>query len=119
MASQGPLALDGWPCSVATMTQRILILGGTGEARRLAARLAERQNLEVTLSLAGRTASPLAQPVPTRVGGFGGVEGLADHLQREAVAVLIDATHPYAERMSESDMKAVASFVAHAAGAAK
>src|SRR5258707_14175485 len=48
---------------------RILILGGTTEARRLAERLAGRLDLAVTLSLAGRTAAPAAQPVPVRIGG--------------------------------------------------
>jgi precorrin-6A/cobalt-precorrin-6A reductase len=76
--------------------RRILILGGTMEARRLAERLAGRADLAVTLSLAGRTASPVAQPVPVRIGGFGGAEGLAAHLAAERIDALIDATHPYA-----------------------
>jgi precorrin-6A/cobalt-precorrin-6A reductase len=75
---------------------RVLILGGTLEARRLAERLASRADLAVTLSLAGRTAAPAAQAVPVRVGGFGGANGLADYLSRERIAALIDATHPYA-----------------------
>jgi precorrin-6A/cobalt-precorrin-6A reductase len=79
---------------------RILILGGTTEARQLAGRLATRPDLAVTLSLAGRTAAPAAQPVPLRIGGFGGVAGLADHLRRENIAALIDATHPYAATIS-------------------
>jgi precorrin-6A/cobalt-precorrin-6A reductase len=76
--------------------RRILILGGTTEARRLAERLAGRHDLAVTLSLAGRTAKPAPQPVPVRIGGFGGAEGLAAHLATERIDVLIDATHPYA-----------------------
>jgi precorrin-6A/cobalt-precorrin-6A reductase len=80
--------------------RRILILGGTAEARQLAARLAGRSDLEVTLSLAGRTAAPAAQRVPVRSGGFGGVEGLAAHLREQRVDALIDATHPYAAAMS-------------------
>src|ERR1700686_57100 len=76
--------------------RRILILGGTTEARRLAERLAGRQDLAVTLSLAGRTANPAAQPVPVRIGGFGGAEGLAAYLAAERIDALIDATHPYA-----------------------
>jgi precorrin-6A/cobalt-precorrin-6A reductase len=79
---------------------RILILGGTTEARRIAQALASRQDVEVTLSLAGRTEAPTQQPVPVRVGGFGGAEGLARHLRAERVDLLIDATHPYAARMS-------------------
>ena len=58
--------------------------------------LAKRKNLAVTLSLAGRTAEPLEQPVPVRRGGFGGAEGLASYLRAERIDVLIDATHPYA-----------------------
>lgn len=80
--------------------RRILLLGGTAEARDLAARLAERRDLAVTLSLAGRTLDPAPQPVPVRTGGFGGVEGLADYLEREAVSLVIDATHPFARRIS-------------------
>jgi precorrin-6A/cobalt-precorrin-6A reductase len=80
--------------------RRILILGGTGEARQLAARLAARADLAVTLSLAGRTASPAAQAVPVRIGGFGGARGLADYLAAERIDALIDATHPYAATMS-------------------
>jgi precorrin-6A/cobalt-precorrin-6A reductase len=79
---------------------RILILGGTTEARGLAERLATRADLDITLSLAGRTMSPVALPVPVRSGGFGGARGLADYLVRERVGVLIDATHPYANIIS-------------------
>jgi precorrin-6A/cobalt-precorrin-6A reductase len=83
-------------------TMRVLILGGTTEARRLTERLAPRRDLAVTLSLAGRTGNPLPHPVPLRIGGFGGAEGLAEHLRRERIARLIDATHPYAAVMSEN-----------------
>jgi precorrin-6A/cobalt-precorrin-6A reductase len=79
---------------------RILILGGTTEARRLAERLANRADLEVAVSLAGRTGSPVAHAVPVRVGGFGGARGLADYLSAERVDGLIDATHPYASTIS-------------------
>ncbi len=87
---------------------RILILGGTAEARHLAERLHTRRDLHITLSLAGRTASPAPQPVPVRVGGFGGVAGLADYLRSERIDALIDGTHPYAATIS-----------AHAAEAAR
>jgi precorrin-6A/cobalt-precorrin-6A reductase len=79
---------------------RILILGGTAEARGLAQRLAGRSDLAVTLSLAGRTAVPAVQPVPVRIGGFGGASGLADYLSAERVDAFIDATHPYAAIIS-------------------
>ena len=88
--------------------KRILILGGTTEARRLAERLASRTDLAVTLSLAGRTAAPAAQPVPVRIGGFGGAAGLAAYLAAQAIDVLIDATHPYAAQISANAAEAAA-----------
>jgi precorrin-6A/cobalt-precorrin-6A reductase len=80
--------------------RHILILGGTAEARQLAGRLSHRHDLAITLSLAGRTAAPAEQPVPVRIGGFGGPEGLAAYLAAERIDALIDATHPYAAIMS-------------------
>lgn len=88
------------------MTHRILILGGTTEARHLAGKLVRREDFSVTLSLAGRTESPVAQGVPVRIGGFGGAEGLAAHLGQEKVDLLIDATHPYAARISANAAEA-------------
>ena len=85
---------------------RILILGGTAGARELAGALAKREDLAVTLSLAGRTAEPLEQPVPVRRGGFGGAEGLASYLRAEQIDVLIDATHPYAAAISANAAEA-------------
>jgi precorrin-6A/cobalt-precorrin-6A reductase len=85
---------------------RVLILGGTAEARMLAERLAGRPDLEVTLSLAGRTASPARQPVPVRRGGFGGAAGLAGYLMSERIDALIDATHPYASVISANAVAA-------------
>src|SRR5215468_980336 len=73
-----------------TRDMRVLILGGTMEARQLAERLARRSDLAVTLSLAGRTTTPASQPVPVRVGGFGGARGLADYLSRQGIDKLID-----------------------------
>jgi len=80
--------------------KRILILGGTAEARDLAGRLAGRADLSVTLSLAGRTLDPAPQPVPVRTGGFGGAAGLQAYLAKEVVDLLVDATHPFAKRIS-------------------
>ncbi|NEI72668.1 cobalt-precorrin-6A reductase [Rhizobium lusitanum] len=87
---------------------RILILGGTTEARALAATLAPRADLDVVLSLAGRTADPAAQPVPIRSGGFGGAEGLARYLRDEAIDLVVDATHPFAARISANAARATA-----------
>ena len=60
----------------------------------------------MTLSLAGRTASPAPQPVPVRSGGFGGAAGLADYLAKERIGSLIDATHPYAAVISANAAEA-------------
>jgi precorrin-6A/cobalt-precorrin-6A reductase len=79
---------------------RVLILGGTTEASALARLLAGDARFEATLSLAGRTSAPSAQPIATRVGGFGGAEGLARFLREQQIDALIDATHPYAARIS-------------------
>lgn len=77
----------------------ILLLGGTTEASALA-RLLASQGLRATLSYAGRTEHPRAQPVPCRIGGFGGVGGLVAYLREHGVTHLVDATHPFAARMS-------------------
>jgi len=79
---------------------RLLILGGTGEARELGESLAGRADLTVTVSLAGRTARPAAQAVAVRVGGFGGAAGLAAYLRAQHIDALIDATHPFAVTIS-------------------
>lgn len=60
------------------------------------------------LSYAGRTEHPRAQAIPTRVGGFGGVEGLADYMTRQGVTHLVDATHPFAARISANAIAAAA-----------
>ncbi|PIK69737.1 cobalt-precorrin-6A reductase, partial [Methylobacterium frigidaeris] len=81
---------------------RILILGGTTEAASLVRLLADHAAYDVTLSLAGRTAAPLSLPARTRIGGFGGAEGLAAYLREHAIAALIDATHPFAKVISRN-----------------
>jgi len=88
--------------------RRVLILGGSAEARRLAGLLAGRSDLAVTLSLAGRTAAPASQPVQVRIGGFGGADGLRDYLSAQRVDVLVDATHPYASQISAHAVRASA-----------
>jgi precorrin-6A/cobalt-precorrin-6A reductase len=79
---------------------RVLILGGTTEANRLAATVANDPRIDAVLSYAGRTESPTPPPIPWRVGGFGGIDGLADYLRKEKIARVIDATHPFAAQMS-------------------
>ena len=88
--------------------RRLLILGGTSEAAVLARRLAGSPDIDATLSLAGRTRAPAAQPLPTRAGGFGGVEGLRRWLRDHSVDCVVDATHPFAARMSANAAAACA-----------
>ena len=83
------------------MHPNLLILAGTTEATAFARHAAE-LGLEGTVSFAGRVARPLRQPLPQRVGGFGGAEGLAAYLEEHQVTHLIDATHPFAEQMSRN-----------------
>jgi precorrin-6A/cobalt-precorrin-6A reductase len=92
--------------SSAMAKHHILILGGTTEARRLAERLADRQDIEAVVSLAGRTADPRPLPLPTRIGGFGGTDGLIAYLAKEKIDLLIDATHPFANQISYNAAKA-------------
>lgn len=84
---------------------RILLLGGTTEAGRVAQALAD-AGIAAVYSYAGRTDAPVTQPLPQRVGGFGGAEGLASFLREEAISNVIDATHPFAARMSANAVAA-------------
>ncbi|RZK02886.1 MAG: cobalt-precorrin-6A reductase [Novosphingobium sp.] len=96
-------------------TPNILLLGGTSEASALARLLATRGDAAV-FSYAGRTTNPRGQPLPLRVGGFGGVTGLIDYLRRHGITHLIDATHPFAATMSAHALEAArATDVAHVA----
>ncbi|WP_432195070.1 cobalt-precorrin-6A reductase [Streptomyces sp. bgisy027] len=91
--------------------RHILILGGTTEARELAAVLAARPGVRVTTSLAGRVSRPGAVDGDVRIGGFGGAEGLADWLRAEHVDFLVDATHPFAESITANAARAARSAV--------
>ncbi|GGF06073.1 precorrin-6A reductase [Aliidongia dinghuensis] len=82
------------------MKRRLLILGGTGEAAMLARHLTGRADLDIVSSLAGRVAAPSLPTGAVRVGGFGGVDGLAAYLKAERIDAVVDATHPFAARMS-------------------
>jgi precorrin-6A/cobalt-precorrin-6A reductase len=83
-----------------TATRHLLLLAGSGEARALAGALAARPGWRVTASLAGAVRAPLPQGVPTRTGGFGGDTGFAQWLADHRVAAVVDATHPFAARIS-------------------
>ncbi|MFC9556502.1 cobalt-precorrin-6A reductase [Rhodococcus sp. NPDC056960] len=79
---------------------RILILGGTGEARALAGALADMPGVEAVSSLAGRVRAPRLPVGDVRVGGFGGADGLAEWLRGHRVDAIVDATHPFAARIT-------------------
>jgi precorrin-6A/cobalt-precorrin-6A reductase len=86
---------------------RALILGGTGDANQLADALI-RAKIDAVYSYAGRTKIPLPHALPTRIGGFGGAEGLADFITAEKITHVIDATHPFAAEMSRHAVTACA-----------
>lgn len=75
----------------------LLVLGGTGEARQIAKRLAGQ---DAVISLAGATRAPEEQALPTRVGGFGGDDGFRSYLQEAGITAVLDATHPFAQRIT-------------------
>lgn len=82
------------------MSERILILGGTYEARTLANRLSDETNHMIITSLAGRTDNPTLPNSDVRIGGFGGVDGLTQYLKEHDITLLVDAVHPFAARIS-------------------
>ncbi len=90
------------------MKLNVLVLGGTAEGRELGERLHGDARFEVLVSFAGRTASLVRPAVPHRIGGFGGARGLAEFLQRGPFQALVDATHPFAARMSANAVEAAA-----------
>src|SRR5436309_1815209 len=79
--------------------ERILIFGGTAEARALAAALVE-AGFKVVTSLAGVTTSPNLPEGEIRIGGLGGSAGIAAYALRENIAAIVDATHPFAAQIS-------------------
>lgn len=85
---------------------RVLLLGGTGEARSLAARL--HPDMEVISSLAGRVPDPALPVGQVRIGGFGGAEGLADWLRGNDITAVVDATHPFAATITANAARAAA-----------
>lgn len=87
---------------------KVLILAGTAEARALSHRLDARPDVEVVVSLAGRTAAAADHGGTVRVGGFHGIDGLEHHLVHEKVDAVVDATHPFAATMSAHAARAAA-----------
>ena len=81
---------------------RVLLLGGTSESWQLAAILAERSDIILISSLAGRVSQPRFPKGLVRIGGFGGINGLISYLEAERIAGIIDATHPFAIRISQN-----------------
>ncbi|MET9115330.1 cobalt-precorrin-6A reductase [Streptomyces longwoodensis] len=90
------------------MSPHVLILGGTTEARELAAVLAARPGVRVTTSLAGRVSRPGALDGEVRTGGFGGAGGLAAWIRDQDVAAVVDATHPFAAGITANAARAAA-----------
>lgn len=89
------------------MRANLLILAGTTEATAFANAAAE-AGLAGTVSFAGRVERPKRQPLPQRIGGFGGVAGLVAYLRAEKITHVIDATHPFAAQMSRNAVAACA-----------
>jgi precorrin-6A/cobalt-precorrin-6A reductase len=87
---------------------RVLILGGTADANRLAEAVASDPHIDAVLSYAGRTENPKPPPIAWRVGGFGGIDGLKHYLLAEKIARVVDATHPFAAQMSAHAVAACA-----------
>lgn len=87
---------------------RVLILGGTADANRLAQAVANDPRIDAVLSYAGRTENPTLPPIAWRLGGFGGVAGLVDYLRAENIVRVVDATHSFAAQMSAHAVAACA-----------
>ncbi len=81
---------------------RVLLLGGTGDALRIARQLGH----EHVYSLAGLGKVPDDLTCEVRVGGFGGSEGMARYIEEQRIALVIDATHPYAAQISANAVRA-------------
>lgn len=84
---------------------RVLLLGGTTEATALAHAFAS-AGIDAIFSYAGRTENPVAQPLPTRLGGYGGINGLADYIIDAQITHVVDATHPFATQISRNAVEA-------------
>ncbi|WP_299699032.1 cobalt-precorrin-6A reductase [uncultured Tateyamaria sp.] len=89
------------------MRANLLILAGTTETTAFA-NAAAKAGLAGMVSFAGRVERPKRQPLPQRIGGFGGVDGLVAHMRDEQITHVIDATHPFAAQMSRNAVEACA-----------
>ncbi|MEV3962832.1 cobalt-precorrin-6A reductase [Nocardia sp. NPDC050193] len=87
---------------------RILLLGGTGEARELARLLTGEREHEIVSSLAGRVSAPIRPAGEVRIGGFGGAHGLREWLADNRIELVVDATHPFAEVITANAAQATA-----------
>ena len=87
------------------MPHNLLILGGTTEASSLAEYISK-TDVKATISYAGRVERIRQQPIPKRIGGFGGITGLVRYLKSENITHVVDATHPFASQMSQNAIAA-------------
>ena len=83
---------------------KILIIGGTSESNKLADSLSD--SFITILSLQGNTEKPRLGNYLSRIGGFGGVEGLKDYLLNEPIDAVVDASHPYSKQISNNVLAA-------------
>lgn len=90
------------------MTGHVLVLGGTTEARALAVEVGDLPDVRLTTSLPSTRAVPADLPGEVHHGGFGGPDGLAAFLRTEGVRVVVDATSPFAARITETALLACA-----------
>lgn len=84
---------------------KVLLLAGTSEAADIAKYLARSDRIDAIASLAGATRAPKDLGLPMRIGGFGGAAEFTDYLKEEGVDVVIDATHPFASRMTQRTVR--------------
>jgi precorrin-6A/cobalt-precorrin-6A reductase len=91
------------------LLMRVLILGGTTEARELALDLHQREGFTVTSSLAGRLREPHLPVGDIRIGGFEGIDGLVSYLRTHAIDTVVDATHPFAATITDHALRAARS----------
>lgn len=82
------------------MTRRILLLAGTAEARTIADALFDMRDVWAVASMAGATRQPIPLALPCRIGGFGGEAAFAEWLSAHKIEMIVDATHPFAHRIS-------------------